>query len=58
LNPDEWVWRHVKNHRVGRQAVSGPAQFQAIVVSALRRLQKLPATIRGSFYAPDLRYIL
>ena len=58
LNPDEWVWRHVKNHRVGRQAVSGPAQFQELVVSALRRLQKLPATIRGFFYAPDLRYIL
>ncbi len=58
LNPDEWVWRHVKNHRVGRQVVTGPAQFQALVIASLRRLQKLPATIRGFFYAPDLRYTL
>jgi len=58
LNPDEWVWRHVKHHRVGRQVVTGPAQFQELVLNSLRRLQKLPATIRGFFYAPDLRYIL
>ncbi len=58
LNPDEWVWRHVKNHRVGCQVVTGPARFQELVLSSLRRPQELPATIRGFFYAPDLRYIL
>jgi len=52
------VWRHVKHHRVGRQVVTGPAQFQELVLGSLRRLQKLPATIRGFFYAPDLRYSL
>lgn len=25
LNPDERVWRHVKNHRVGRQVITEPA---------------------------------
>ncbi|HUY24359.1 MAG TPA: transposase [Candidatus Saccharimonadales bacterium] len=58
LNPDEWVWRHVKSHRVERQVVTGPAQFRELVRSSLRRLKKLPATIRGFFYSPDLRYIL
>ena len=58
LNPDGWVWRHVKNHRVGRHVVTDPAQFQSLVLSSLRRLQKLPDTIRRFFYAPDLRYIL
>jgi len=48
----------VKSHRVGRQVVTGPAQFQELVLSSLRRLEKLPATIRGFFEAPDLRYIL
>ncbi len=58
LNPDEWVWRHVKNHRMGCQVVTGPARFQELVLSSLRRPQELPATIRGFFCAPDLRYIL
>jgi len=58
LNPDEWVWRHVKDHRAGRQVITGPAQFQELVLSSLRRLQKLPAILRGFFAAPDLCYIL
>ncbi|HUY61239.1 MAG TPA: hypothetical protein VMW49_05130 [Candidatus Dormibacteraeota bacterium] len=36
----------------------GPAQFQELVRSSLRRLQKVPATVRGFFFAPDLRCIL
>jgi len=24
LNPDEWVWKHVKRDRIGRAGVSGP----------------------------------
>jgi hypothetical protein len=24
LNPDEWVWKHVKHDRLGRAGVSGP----------------------------------
>jgi transposase len=26
LNPDGWVWSHVKNHRVGRQVVLTPVK--------------------------------
>ncbi|HUY98558.1 MAG TPA: IS630 family transposase [Verrucomicrobiae bacterium] len=58
LNPDEWVWRHVKTQRVGRQVITGPAQLDQLVHHALRRLQRVPQAVRGFFYAPDLRSVL
>ena len=57
LNPDEWVWKNVKHDRVGRTSATGPEQFKAKVISALRRLQKMPALVRAFFSDPDLRYI-
>lgn len=57
LNPDEWVWKNVKHDRVGRKSVSGPDQFTALAVSALRRLQASPAIVRAFFADPDLAYI-
>ena len=57
LNPDEWVWKNVKHDRVGRKSVAGPDQLTALAVGALRRLQAMPAIVRGFFAAPDLAYI-
>ena len=57
LNPDEWVWKNVKHDRVGRTSVTGPEQLKAKVISALRRLQKMPALVRAFFSDPDLHYI-
>jgi transposase len=57
LNPDEWVWKNVKHDRVGRTSATGPDDFKAKVISALRRLQKMPHIIRAFFADPDLRYI-
>jgi transposase len=34
LNPDEWVWKHVKHDRLGRAGVSGPR------ISRLRRWRR------------------
>jgi transposase len=42
LNPDEWVWKHVKHDRIGRAGVSGPEDLKAKALAALHRLQKLP----------------
>jgi transposase len=58
LNPDEWVWRNVKGHRLGRSQFAGPDDLRRKALSALRRLQRLPAVVRGFFHDPDLRYIL
>jgi transposase len=57
LNPDEWVWKHVKHDRVGRAGVSGPEDLKAKALAALHRLQRLPHLIQGFFRDPSLRYI-
>lgn len=57
LNPDEWVWNNVKSARVGRASITGPDQFRALAVGALRRLQSIPDIVRGFFGDPDLAYI-
>ena len=37
--------------------ITGPDQFKALAVGALRRLQALPHIVRGFFADPDLSYI-
>ncbi len=57
LNPDEWVWNWLKNHKPGRSSVTGPDQFRAIVKTYLNKLSKLKKVIKGFFGDPDLSYI-
>lgn len=57
LNPDEWVWKNVKNDRIAKAGVTSKDDLKAKAVGALRRLQKLPRLIRGFFADPHLRYI-
>jgi transposase len=57
LNPNEWVWKHVKHDRIGRAGVTGPEDLKAKALAALHRLQKLPHLLRGFFRDPSLRYI-
>lgn len=52
------MWRHVKNHRVEGQVITGPAQFRQQVLAPLHRSQNLPSVIRAFFYALDIRYAL
>jgi transposase len=56
LNPDEQVWNHLKNHRVGKQPISGPDHLKQMVRSHLRRIQKLPSLVRSFFALPDTVY--
>jgi transposase len=57
LNPDEWVWKNVKNDTIGRSAVRGKDDLKAVAVGALRHLQKVPGKVRGFFADPKLAYI-
>ena len=57
LNPDEWVWKNIKHDRVGRTIITGPDQFKALAVAALRRLQAMPHIVRGFFADSNLAYI-
>ena len=57
LNPDEWVWKNVKHDRIGKIGVTSKDDLKNKATNALRRLQKLPATVRGFFADPNLAYI-
>jgi transposase len=57
LNPDELVWNHLKNHRLGRSTIKGPEDLKNKAMSWLRSLQKLPRKILGFFRHPDVSYI-
>jgi transposase len=57
LNPDEWVWKHVKHDKIGRSAVRGKDDLKAVATGALRHLQKIPCKVRGFFADPKLDYI-
>jgi transposase len=56
LNPDELVWNHVKNHRIGRMVIQGRDHLISAVRFALRSLSKMPEKIRGFFRKPSLCY--
>jgi hypothetical protein len=51
------VWKNIKHDRVGRSTVTGPDQFKALAVAALRRLHAMPHIVRGFFGDPNLAYI-
>jgi transposase len=57
LNPDEWVWKNIKHDQVGKTSITTSADFNAVVSSALHRLQKQVNKIRGFFADPNLAYI-
>ncbi|MHB1818402.1 MAG: IS630 family transposase [Streptosporangiaceae bacterium] len=57
LNPDEWVWKNVKNDRIARAGVTSKDGLKAKAIGALRRLQKLPRLVAAFFSDPNLRYI-
>ena len=56
LNPDEMVWNHLKRHRVGKTAVTGPDDLKRKVIAHLRSLQKLPELVRSFFRERHVRY--
>jgi transposase len=57
LNPDEWVWKHVKHDKIGRSAVRNKNELLAVARSALASLQKMPRIVRGFFADPALAYL-
>lgn len=57
LNPDELVWNHIKNHRLGKSIIAGPTDMKTKVLSWLQALRSLPKKIMGFFGHPDVSYI-
>jgi transposase len=57
LNPDEWVWKNVKNDQIGRAGIGRGSELFGCATRALERLQQLPEIVRGFFRDPSLAYI-
>jgi transposase len=56
LNPDERVWKDLKNGAIGRQAIANPKQLHRSVVSHLRFIQKSPDRVRSYFEGETTKY--
>ena len=56
LNPDEQVWNHLKNHGVGKKPIAGPDHLKRMVLSHLKKVQKLPSLVRSFFGMPETVY--
>lgn len=57
LNPDEWVWKNIKNDNIARVAPNRPGQLFEIAEKALRMLRYTPEKVRSFFSDPHLSYI-
>ena len=57
LNPDEWVWKNVKNDHIARVVPKGKDHLFEIAERALRLLCAAPGRIRSFFADPHLSYI-
>jgi transposase len=57
LNPDEWVWRNIKGHQIGRMQILDFGTLFKAADKALQRLKSSPAIVKGFFLDPNLRYI-
>lgn len=58
LNPDEHVWAHLKNHKMGRSIIKGPDQMKKLAIGFLRSLQKTPDIVRAFFRHPSTQYVI
>ena len=56
LNPDELVWNHLKNHTVGRMAMTDKREFKSKVTGSLRALQKNQQKVASFFQKDSLKY--
>jgi transposase len=57
LNPDEWVWKNIKNDHVGRMAARTKGELKEGIERAVTRMKEIPGIVRNFFRDPDLLYI-
>ena len=55
-NPDELVWKHLKDDTVGRMVTTNKDDFKSRVRSSMQSLQKNPEKIRSFYQKPSLKY--
>jgi transposase len=57
LNPDEWVWSHMKRNGTAKRPLAKNESLQDRIEADLFEIQKNPALVRSFFGAPDVAYI-
>jgi transposase len=57
LNPDEWVWSHVKRTGAARRPLRAGETLREKVEEQLAQLKCMPHLIRSFFRAPSVAYI-
>jgi transposase len=57
LNPDEWVWSHMKRTGVARTPLRRGEKLKDKIEAQLARIKRMPQLIRSFFQAPDVAYI-
>ncbi len=56
VNPDEFVWNHLKKQGVSKQPLRQGESLRARVQQDLERIQRAPALVRSFFRAPSVAY--
>src|SRR5437867_81763 len=56
LNPDEFVWNHLKRQGVSKKPLRQDESLRSRVLSDLDRIQSSPALVRSFFRAPSVAY--
>jgi transposase len=57
LNPDEWVWSHVKRTGVARAPLRKGETLKSKIENQLNAIKRMPALVRSFFKAPSVAYI-
>lgn len=57
LNPDEFVWNHLKNEGVSKKPLKQGESLRTRVQGDLEAIKKRPSLVRSFFRAPSVAYI-
>jgi len=57
LNPDEWVWSHMKRTGMARTPLRRGEKLRGKIEAQLTKIKRIPQLIRSFFQAPSVAYI-
>lgn len=58
LNPDEFVWNHLKKQGVSKKPLRKGESLRARVEEDLKRIKRSPKLVRSFFHAPTVAYTM
>jgi len=58
VNPDEFVWNHIKTHGLSKKPLKRNESLRARVEQDLSAIAQNPVLVRSLFHAPGVVYIM